>query len=334
MVQLIEIACECGKLLRVPRWRGGQKGKCTSCDRPVSVPILQLPPDVQEKVYQQPAPQLSEPLPESVTCPNCGQPNPAGSYSCNWCGQNWGDTPAMSPDMQMQALFGMEQTAPEEAAMPRRRSRTKKVLLLLLLMAPLAVCGVAYFNSPVFRQKLLSHFAPTVADTNKPDPVEEKTKNIPGPWYASFVKAMQQLEDILQRPALKNALQEIDAVKEIRFRIGRMKGYRSELEELAQKLAKAKMQGRDIGPWLAQKKADPATKEALAQTALFAENGTVEVALASLEKDVAQLEKEALANGVKKDTVNKIAQVLRSIHQQYDGKRKNVSTVVKEYLGG
>lgn len=39
MAELIEIVCECGKVLKVPKSRGGQTGRCSRCHRSVSIPI-------------------------------------------------------------------------------------------------------------------------------------------------------------------------------------------------------------------------------------------------------------------------------------------------------
>ena len=40
MAKLIEVVCEnCGKLLRVPKSRQGQTGKCAKCKAPVTIPI-------------------------------------------------------------------------------------------------------------------------------------------------------------------------------------------------------------------------------------------------------------------------------------------------------
>ncbi|NUM35618.1 MAG: hypothetical protein HUU50_13815 [Candidatus Brocadiae bacterium] len=37
---MLEISCECGKMLQVPHWRSGQKGKCSTCHRAILIPSL------------------------------------------------------------------------------------------------------------------------------------------------------------------------------------------------------------------------------------------------------------------------------------------------------
>lgn len=39
MADLIELVCECGKVLRVPKSRAGQTGKCAKCKRSISIPM-------------------------------------------------------------------------------------------------------------------------------------------------------------------------------------------------------------------------------------------------------------------------------------------------------
>lgn len=40
MADLIELECECGKVLKVPRSRAGQTGRCARCKRPVQIPPM------------------------------------------------------------------------------------------------------------------------------------------------------------------------------------------------------------------------------------------------------------------------------------------------------
>jgi hypothetical protein len=157
MVQLIEIQCECGKLLRVPRWRSGQKGKCTSCMWPVLVPSLQHQPldsAAQNDVNFVPD-DTGQVMPgEMVGCPYCGQANPAGSFSCHRCRQPF----ATEAQGVAASLLQVAPAATEAAVTPRRNRRAKKILLLILLLLPLLLGIVAYFKIPVFHAKVSAYF--------------------------------------------------------------------------------------------------------------------------------------------------------------------------------
>lgn len=55
MADLIELVCECGKVLKVPRSRAGQTGKCAKCMRPVMIPMVEEQyEDIADSQYQAP----------------------------------------------------------------------------------------------------------------------------------------------------------------------------------------------------------------------------------------------------------------------------------------
>ena len=39
MAKLADVTCECGESFKVPMWRTGQRGKCTTCDKAVVIPL-------------------------------------------------------------------------------------------------------------------------------------------------------------------------------------------------------------------------------------------------------------------------------------------------------
>ena len=91
MADFIEFACDCGKILRVPKSRAGQTGKCARCGEPVKIPVLEEPEHQEEPIISSDetyAPELSFAEPQETS-----YPYPKKNKSKE---EEWEDLPAKS----------------------------------------------------------------------------------------------------------------------------------------------------------------------------------------------------------------------------------------------
>lgn len=120
MKKTIELQCQCGKLLRAPRWRTGQRGRCVHCHKTVTIPA----------VYGISAIPEVKPKSEVISCPACGRENPVGEY-CTHC-----NTPLL-------------QSKPVEKEMPAatsKRSFSKIALVFLIILALPMAAGIYHYR--------------------------------------------------------------------------------------------------------------------------------------------------------------------------------------------
>lgn len=321
MAPLLEFPCECGKMLRVPRWRSEQKGRCGYCRRQVAVPSFA--PTAGEVEFQDADPSASpmpgnQPLP--LKSPTGGKHRlvklvvilsvvivPVGAvvfaylkYPFLW--------------QRISSQFASEKGTPQ----PDKIAVTNK--------------PPENTTTPVTTPKPTPE-PPTV------DTTQILIENIPGDWYPPLIKQFSLVETILVKSGAGAGAGDAELkkkLKEFKFYLDRIKNRQPELERLALQLEKQKFQKQELQKWFTktQNKTDGTKKEELKTFQTFIlQSGNVDLEMpVSLAVELATLEKEAKVGVPKKATIAEILRKVRMIEKKYGDKTQQIMAWGKEFL--
>lgn len=318
MAPLIEIHCMCGRVLKIPRWRMGQKGKCTHCQRTVVVPSL-----YQEYLDKR---QAERNLAESAVkqCPFCKQDNPVSATQCMWCDNS----------------FTREAKA-AKTSRPPLSSRVKVAMLLSVLIIGIGGVGGLFLWTNyhpfivAFTDKLFAMFTPVA-------PLS--WDNTPGRWYSLLLAHTEKLDKILPTAIAKAASDRIISryLIGINTTIDEIKEYKTKLVEVTKQIDQIHTKGKNVHTWLekAEKNSELNKDEQLQLLANFVRSkGCIELPFKEADKEwettlsghITKLEKEAAANKVTRPTVQQLSRQLQKIHDLYRNQKERLEALVALY---
>ncbi len=176
MKEYIEFVCECGKLLKVPKERAGQTGKCSKCAKPVTIPF-------------------------------------ASSYSKE--AGNKKMSPAMKEDPKYVPPVKQAVPVKKEAKKKESGSKSWKTILLVLIFFLLGIflgiaIGPEYWNILPPKSKIL-WWKETIPEPIKTPPQEGNYKSSSeSPKYHETKNRSQEIYD-REKPKVEVAIRNIEA---------------------------------------------------------------------------------------------------------------------------